>query len=184
LSLVVVPETIFTHEELRDYLNQIRARAPHYLEIMCGCTSGRYGDCLGLLKIKDDGTISVVRIIDTSFLKYYTGDNFRRPHNESGHRDQFLRCTACDKVRRFELRLREIFRCYHDAAANGRVRTSRSESAQGAAPVAGKTFGAEDASIASVSDAAFVGLKIVPADHSDTENTTKDAEERFYKISS
>ncbi|KVH99090.1 hypothetical protein Ccrd_022703, partial [Cynara cardunculus var. scolymus] len=145
LSLVLVPETIFTHEELRDYLSQIRVRAPHYIEIVCGCTSGKYGDSLGLLRISDDGTISAVchlfdspvefvkhgsrtsnvpnwrkkvwilnqngqkiKMIDTSFLKYYYGDNFRRPHNESGHRDQFLRCTACNKVRRFELRSREL----------------------------------------------------------------------------
>ncbi|XP_024976322.1 protein ULTRAPETALA 2-like [Cynara cardunculus var. scolymus] len=163
LSLVLVPETIFTHEELRDYLSQIRVRAPHYIEIVCGCTSGKYGDSLGLLRISDDGTISAVchcckeckqvfdspvefvkhgsrtsnvpnwrkkvwilnqngqkiKMIDTSFLKYYYGDNFRRPHNESGHRDQFLRCTACNKVRRFELRSRELCRFYHDAAASG-----------------------------------------------------------------
>ncbi|KAJ9558663.1 hypothetical protein OSB04_013277 [Centaurea solstitialis] len=37
LSLVLVPETIFKHEELRDYLSQIRVRAPHYIEIMGGC---------------------------------------------------------------------------------------------------------------------------------------------------
>ncbi|KAJ9558666.1 hypothetical protein OSB04_013280 [Centaurea solstitialis] len=35
-----------------------------------------------------------VKMIDTYFLKYYNGDKFRRPHNESGHRDQFLRCTT------------------------------------------------------------------------------------------
>ncbi|CAI9283603.1 unnamed protein product [Lactuca saligna] len=58
-----------------------------------------------------------IKIAKTCLLKYYKGDVYKRPHNENVHRDQFLTCSICNKVRRFELRSRETCRFYHDAVA-------------------------------------------------------------------
>lgn len=58
-----------------------------------------------------------IKIAKTCLLKYYKGDVYKRPHNEDVHRDQFLNCSVCKKVRRFELRSRETSRFYHDAVA-------------------------------------------------------------------
>ncbi|KAJ0578645.1 putative developmental regulator, ULTRAPETALA [Helianthus annuus] len=48
----------FSNEELSAFAGQIIVRAPHYIEIVCGCTNNRLGDSVGILKIRDDGTIS------------------------------------------------------------------------------------------------------------------------------
>ncbi|KAJ0578653.1 putative developmental regulator, ULTRAPETALA [Helianthus annuus] len=32
-------------------------RAPHYIEIACGCTNNELEDSVGILRIDDDGTI-------------------------------------------------------------------------------------------------------------------------------
>ncbi|XP_024975585.1 protein ULTRAPETALA 2-like [Cynara cardunculus var. scolymus] len=142
-------------------MSQIRVMALHYIEIICGCTSTRFGDKLGLLRIADDGSILAIcncnencnqvftspvefakhgsrassvsnwrskvwvrncngkktKLSKTCLLRYYRGDEYRRPYNEVGHRDQFLNCSACNKLRRFELRTKEACRLYHDAVA-------------------------------------------------------------------
>ncbi|XP_016461420.1 protein ULTRAPETALA 2-like [Nicotiana tabacum] len=54
----------------------------------------------------------------TCLLKYHT-DTFRRPlRGQIIHRDEFIRCTNCNKDRRFLLRTKEECRIYHDAVAN------------------------------------------------------------------
>lgn len=58
------------------------------------------------------------KIENTCLLKYYSGDQYQRPHQEVSHRDVFLSCSACKKVRRFELRSRDACRFYHDAELN------------------------------------------------------------------
>ncbi|KAK9269034.1 hypothetical protein L1049_000802 [Liquidambar formosana] len=69
-----------------------------------------------------------VRLWRTPLLKFY-----KEPSNEADgssssrgrqrcHRDEFLRCSRCNKERRFRLRTREDCRIYHDALAKRRWR--------------------------------------------------------------
>ncbi|KAL8243471.1 hypothetical protein R6Q59_009729 [Mikania micrantha] len=58
-----------------------------------------------------------IKLGETCLLRCYKGDEYVRPHNQVSHRDEFLVCTSCNKVRRFELKSREGCRIYHDAAA-------------------------------------------------------------------
>ncbi|KAF5806793.1 putative developmental regulator, ULTRAPETALA [Helianthus annuus] len=44
-------------------------RAPHYIGIACSCTNNRLRDCVGILRISDDGTI---------FATCYCNDAFNR----------------------------------------------------------------------------------------------------------
>ncbi|KAF5806790.1 putative developmental regulator, ULTRAPETALA [Helianthus annuus] len=58
-----------------------------------------------------------IKLGETCFLRYYKGDEYVRPHSEVSHRDEFLSCTACYKLRRFELRTWDACWTYYDAAA-------------------------------------------------------------------
>ncbi|KAM0018602.1 putative developmental regulator, ULTRAPETALA [Helianthus debilis subsp. tardiflorus] len=62
-----------------------------------------------------------IKLGETCFLRYYKGDEYVRPHSQVSHRDEFLSCTACYKVRRFELRTRDACRTDHDAAARDMI---------------------------------------------------------------
>ncbi|KAJ0569869.1 putative transcription factor ULT family [Helianthus annuus] len=60
-----------------------------------------------------------VALFKTALLKYYnkalsSGSN-RSQAGRVCHRDEFLRCTKCNKHRRFRLRTKEECRSYHDA---------------------------------------------------------------------
>ena len=61
-----------------------------------------------------------VPVFKTVLLKYYNKSLKKSsgggPH--ACHRDEFLRCTACSKERRFRLRTREECRLHHDALAH------------------------------------------------------------------
>ncbi|KAL7250473.1 hypothetical protein ACSBR1_012477 [Camellia fascicularis] len=65
-----------------------------------------------------------VPLYKTLLLKYYNqaskGSNrSHRSHNgRVCHRDEFVRCTRCNKDRRFHLRTKEECRIYHDALAD------------------------------------------------------------------
>ncbi|MFS7940576.1 putative developmental regulator, ULTRAPETALA [Helianthus anomalus] len=50
--------TIFSNEELSAFAGQMIVRAPHYIEIVCGCTNNRLGDSVGILKIRNDDNVS------------------------------------------------------------------------------------------------------------------------------
>ncbi|KAF5806791.1 putative developmental regulator, ULTRAPETALA [Helianthus annuus] len=58
-----------------------------------------------------------IKLGETCLLRHYKGDEYVRPHNQVSHRDEFLRCSACNKIRRFELRSKDACRFYHDAAS-------------------------------------------------------------------
>ena len=66
-----------------------------------------------------------VPLCKTVLLKYYnqtskTGNGSNRSHNgRVCHRDEFIRCTRCNKERRFRLRTKEECRIHHDAFADG-----------------------------------------------------------------
>lgn len=61
-----------------------------------------------------------VPVVKTPLLKYYN-KSLKHAISQNGkacHRDEFLRCTECNKDRRFRLRSKEECRTYHDALAN------------------------------------------------------------------
>ncbi|KMZ70634.1 Protein ULTRAPETALA 1 [Zostera marina] len=132
-----------------------------YIEVMCGCTSHRYGDAVGRLRVFPSGHLEIncectpgcdedklspsafekhsgretsrkwknnvwvihkgdkVPLSKTVLLKYYhLVYNSTKPHNgRPCHRDEFIRCSRCNKERRFRLRSKEECRIHHDALA-------------------------------------------------------------------
>lgn len=65
-----------------------------------------------------------VPLYKTVLLKYYnktskSTNGSNRSHNgKVCHRDEFVRCTDCNKERRFRLRTKEECQSYHDALAD------------------------------------------------------------------
>ncbi|KAH0651072.1 hypothetical protein KY284_030984 [Solanum tuberosum] len=151
---------LFTEEELRE-ISGVK-RCDDYVEVMCGCTSHRYGDAVARLRIFSSGELEItcectpgctedkltpaafekhsgretarkwknnvwiivngdkVPVVKTPLLKYYN-KSLKHAISQNGkacHRDEFLRCTECNKDRRFRLRSKEECRTYHDALAN------------------------------------------------------------------
>lgn len=157
---------LFTEEEVRDISGFNRDGGDDYVEVTCGCTSHRYGDAVGRLRVFSSGFLEItcecttgcpedkltpaafekhsgressrkwknniwvivngekIPLYKTKLLKYYdqaskraNGAN-RSQNNRLCHRDEYLRCTACGKERRFRLRNKEECRSYHDALAD------------------------------------------------------------------
>ncbi|KAG5597067.1 hypothetical protein H5410_038299 [Solanum commersonii] len=151
---------LFTEEELRE-ISGVK-RCDDFVEVMCGCTSHRYGDAVARLRIFSSGELEItcectpgctedkltpaafekhsgretarkwknnvwiivngdkVPVVKTPLLKYYN-KSLKHAISQNGkacHRDEFLRCTECNKDRRFRLRSKEECRTYHDALAN------------------------------------------------------------------
>ncbi|KAL2493864.1 protein ULTRelated to AP2ETALA 1-like [Forsythia ovata] len=71
-----------------------------------------------------------VPIFKTALLKYYniaskSSNGMRRSQNgKACHRDKFIRCSECNKLRRFRLRSKEECRIYHDALLNLNLKCS------------------------------------------------------------
>lgn len=68
-----------------------------------------------------------VPLAKTVLLKYYnqtTKHGSGRSQNTRGHRDEFVRCTECGKMRRFRLRNKEECRVYHDALGDANWKCS------------------------------------------------------------
>ncbi|KAL0290933.1 UNVERIFIED_CONTAM: protein ULTRAPETALA 1 [Sesamum calycinum] len=59
----------------------------------------------------------------TCLLKHHR-HTFQRPLRQVTHRDEFVRCSRCDKQRRFSLRTREACRIYHHALVNNNWKCS------------------------------------------------------------
>ncbi|KAG2712368.1 hypothetical protein I3760_04G122000 [Carya illinoinensis] len=65
-----------------------------------------------------------VPLFKTVLLKYFNqvsknANGSHRSHNgRVSHRDEFVRCTRCNKERRFRLRTKEECRIHHDALAD------------------------------------------------------------------
>ncbi|PKA47905.1 Protein ultrapetala 1 [Apostasia shenzhenica] len=152
---------LFTDEELSE-ISGMR-RGVNFVEVMCGCTSHRYGDAVGKLRVFASGDLEIdcectpgcqeekltpaafekhsgrettrkwksnvwlivkgekVSLSKTPLLKYYNqaskGSNgcHKGPNGRPCHRDEFIRCTKCNKERRFRLHNKEDCRNYHDA---------------------------------------------------------------------
>ncbi|KAM7270219.1 hypothetical protein ACFE04_029433 [Oxalis oulophora] len=156
---------LFSEEEMNGISGVIKGR--DFIELMCGCTSHRYGDAVGKLRVFsngdleitcectpacDEGTITPaafekhsgretsrkwksnvwvivngdkVPLSKTVLLKYYNKSSKtlngcqRTQTGRVCHRDEFLRCSKCNKERRFRLRTKEECRVHHDAVADG-----------------------------------------------------------------
>ncbi|XP_043707547.1 protein ULTRAPETALA 1-like [Telopea speciosissima] len=150
-----------------DELSEISGlkRGGDYIEVTCGCTSHRYGDAVGRLRVFARGDLEIncectpgcqedkltpaafekhseretarkwksnvwvifkgekVPLSKTVLLKYYNQASNAKSSNKSHngrpcHRDEFLRCTRCNKERRFRLRTKEECRIHHDSLAD------------------------------------------------------------------
>lgn len=151
---------IFSEEEVKEISGLNSGK--DYIEVICGCTSHRYGDAVGRLRVFVNGDLEIscectpgcqeeklspaafekhsgretarkwknniwvivngekVPLLKTVLLKYYNqsskGSNSSNKHGGRGfHRDEFVRCTSCNKQRRFRLRTKEDCRVLHDA---------------------------------------------------------------------
>ncbi|OVA20194.1 SAND domain [Macleaya cordata] len=149
---------MFSDEELSE-ISGLK-RGGDYIEVTCGCTSRRYGDAVGRLRVFTNGDLEIscectpgcqedkltpaafekhsgresarkwksyvwvivkgekVPLAKTVLLKYYnqSANESHKSHNgRPCHRDEFLRCTRCNKSRRFRLRSKEECRIHHDA---------------------------------------------------------------------
>ncbi|KAF3973970.1 hypothetical protein ACB098_04G032300 [Castanea mollissima] len=161
---------MFSEEELSE-MSGVR-RCLNYIEVTCGCTSHRYGDAVGRLRVFQNGDLEItcectpgcqedkmtpaafekhsgretarkwknnvwvivneekVPLFKTVLLKYYNqasknANGSHRSHNgRACHRDEFIRCTRCNKDRRFRLRTKEECRIHHDALADSNWKCS------------------------------------------------------------
>ncbi|XP_042976999.1 protein ULTRAPETALA 1-like isoform X2 [Carya illinoinensis] len=155
---------MFSDEELKE-MSGVK-RGLDYIEVMCGCTSHRYGDAVGRIRVFQNGDLEItcectpgcqedkltpaafekhsgretarkwknniwvivngekVPLFKTVLLKYFNqvsknANGSHRSHNgRVSHRDEFVRCTRCNKERRFRLRTKEECRIHHDALAD------------------------------------------------------------------
>ncbi|CAN1123827.1 Protein ULTRAPETALA 1 [Linum perenne] len=155
---------LFTEEELRE-MSGVKSGGD-YIEVTCGCTSHRYGDAVGRLRVFLDGHLEIicectpgcdegkmtpaafekhsgretarkwknnvwvivngvkVPLSKTVLLKYYNqslkgaNGSHRSQIGRVFHRDEFVRCSKCNKERRFRLRTKEECRIHHDSVAN------------------------------------------------------------------
>ncbi|CAH1423509.1 unnamed protein product [Lactuca virosa] len=155
---VVNGSTMFSDEEVRE-ISGFKRGGDDYVEVTCGCTSHRYGDAVGTLRVFTSGDLEIscectpgceeaafekhsgretsrkwknnvwvivdgekVPLSKTALLKYYnralSNGSTRSQAGRVCHRDEFLRCTQCNKHRRFRLRTTEECRTYHDAFIN------------------------------------------------------------------
>ncbi|XP_028761569.1 protein ULTRAPETALA 1 [Neltuma alba] len=158
---------MFSDDELKELSGM--KRVGDYVEVTCGCTSHRYGDAVGRLRVFVNGYLEItcectpgcqegklspaafekhsgretarkwknnvwvilngekVPLCKTVLLKYYNqvSKTANRSHNgRTYHRDEFVHCTMCDKLRRFRLRTREECRIHHDALADANWKCS------------------------------------------------------------
>lgn len=156
--------SMFSDEELSE-ISGVR-KEKDYIQVTCGCTSNRYGDAVGKLRVFPNGDLEIncectpgcqedkltpaafekhseretapkwknnvwvisngdkVGLAKTPLLKYYNqalkSNNASNKSNKGKtcHRDEFVRCSKCNKVRRLHLRTKEECRIHHDALAD------------------------------------------------------------------
>ncbi|KAK1393300.1 Developmental regulator, ULTRAPETALA [Heracleum sosnowskyi] len=132
-----------TSHQYGDAVGTLRVFPNGDLEINCECTPGCDEDKLtpaafekhsgretarkwkNNIWVISDG--EKVPLVKTVLLKYYnqtTKHSNGRSQNIRGHRDEFLPCTKCGKMRRFRLHKKEECRVYHDALANANWKCS------------------------------------------------------------
>ncbi|KAK8952092.1 Protein ULTRAPETALA 1 [Platanthera zijinensis] len=151
--------TLFTDEELKEISGLKKGEG--FVEVTCGCTSPRYGDAVGRLRVFACGKLEIacectpgcvedkltpsafekhsgretqrrwkyyvwvivkgkkIPLLKTPLLKYHEKVYGRTSHRGNKgrpfHRDEFVRCSKCNKERRFRLQTQAECRTYHDA---------------------------------------------------------------------
>ncbi|KAK8599383.1 hypothetical protein V6N13_077309 [Hibiscus sabdariffa] len=158
---------MFSEEELKEVSGL--KKGGDFVEVTCGCTSHRYGDAVGKLRVFSNGHLEIacectpgcnedklspaafekhsgretarkwknniwlmvngekVSLSKTAFLKYYNqaSKSIHKSHNgRVRHRDEFVRCSGCNKERRLRLRAKEECRIHHDALADANWKCS------------------------------------------------------------
>ncbi|KAG5597695.1 hypothetical protein H5410_038927 [Solanum commersonii] len=119
---------MFTNKELDNFMG-VLSKKLNYAEIECGVTNPKYGDSKGVLRIFQGGKLEISQIWvnnkegraqnlwRTCFLKHHI-DTFHGPiRGGIIHRDEFIRCTKCNKQRQFFRRTKEECKYYYDAIA-------------------------------------------------------------------
>ncbi|CAI9787604.1 unnamed protein product [Fraxinus pennsylvanica] len=129
-----------------DAVGTLRVFASGDLEIHCECTPGCQEDKLTpaafekhsgretARKWKNNIWVIVdgekVPIFKTALLKYYNkalknaNGSHRSQTGKPCHRDELIRCSQCNKLRRFRLRSKEECRIYHDILLNSNWKCS------------------------------------------------------------
>ncbi|KAK1581804.1 hypothetical protein Q3G72_009141 [Acer saccharum] len=124
---------------------QVLERGQDYIEVWCGCTSQKYGDYIGKLKVLEGDDIPPFDRL-TSFAEEMTPYDFenhsqrtclikyfKHGSNEVStscrgkrnfHRDEFVTCSSCEKERCFHLQTKEDCMIYHAAAADKKWKCS------------------------------------------------------------
>ncbi|KAF5741490.1 protein ULTRAPETALA 1-like [Tripterygium wilfordii] len=163
---------MFSDDEVSE-ISEVK-RGGDYIEVTCGCTSHRYGDAVGRLRVFVNGDLEItcectpgcnegkltpaafekhsgretarkwknnvwvivngekVALSKTVLLKYYNqasksaNGSHRSQNGRASHRDEFVRCSKCNKERRFRLRTKEECRIHHDALADENWKCSNS----------------------------------------------------------
>ncbi|XP_018851190.1 protein ULTRAPETALA 2-like [Juglans regia] len=134
----------YTNKKYGDFVGKLRISVSGHFMIDCKC----YPECseatltpdnflkhcgkLGTRNWKRNIWIIVndekVSLQKTVLLNYYRNasnistDSKNSKRERKFHRDEFIKCSTCNKERRFRLRNREERRIYHDALANERWR--------------------------------------------------------------
>ncbi|CDP07784.1 unnamed protein product [Coffea canephora] len=122
-----------THRRLGESCGILKVSTDGKLEIDCRCfpecpkvnlSPIQFGRHIGKNTAMDNWK-NHVRVMDTKgkrvplkktcLLRYYT-EKFHRPRRSNMHRDEFIRCSKCNKQRRFSLRDQKQCRIYHDAS--------------------------------------------------------------------
>ncbi|PKU76891.1 protein ULTRAPETALA 1 isoform X1 [Dendrobium catenatum] len=159
---------LFTDEELNGITGV--KKGEDFVEVTCGCTSPRYGDAVGRLRVFASGKLEVaceccpgcredkltpsafekhagrenprrwkyyvwvivkgkkIPLLKTALLKYhekvYGGSSYRGNKGKPCHRDEFVRCSICNKERRFRRQTKVDCRTYHDAVLDANWKCS------------------------------------------------------------
>ncbi|XP_034678884.1 protein ULTRAPETALA 1-like [Vitis riparia] len=116
---VAPPESIYgdTTRRLRIFVGDKLTPAQFESHSARGQPKKKWKSCIWVL-IKD----KKVPLCKTALLKYYKetweGENGRSRPKGAIHRDEFIRCSSCNKERRFSLRTKEECRIHHEASIN------------------------------------------------------------------
>ncbi|KAK1388921.1 Developmental regulator, ULTRAPETALA [Heracleum sosnowskyi] len=133
-----------TSHQYGDAVGTLRVFPNGDLEITCDCTPGCQEDKLTPAAFEKHSGRETARkwknniwiiangekvpVGKTVLLKYYNKTtkygNGRSQNVRVGHRDEFVRCTVCGKMRRFRLRNKEECQVYHNALKDAKWKCS------------------------------------------------------------
>ncbi|KAL9454200.1 hypothetical protein AB3S75_006747 [Citrus x aurantiifolia] len=124
---------MFSDEELRE-ISGVK-RGGDYIEVTCGCTSHRYGDAVGRLRVFSNGDLEITcectpgcnedKMTPAAFEKHSGRETARKWKNNvwviaNGEKVPLSKTVLlkCNKERRFRLRTKEECLIHHNALAD------------------------------------------------------------------